>query len=128
MCKTISTNKLKIKSLNVSGNKINDEGFKAFIEEVKVGTFNYLNKINFSHNLFTDETMYLFFTFFRNFVNLYKIDFSYNNITDNGIINFSSIINDLIDTISFIDISHNKLSEALKCFFNELGIPFNVKY
>ena len=128
LCKTISTNKLKIKSLNVSGNKINDEGFKAFIEEVKVGTFNYLNKINFSHNLFTDETMYLFFTFFRNFVNLYKIDFSYNNITDNGIINFSSIINDLIDTISFIDISHNKLSEALKCFFNELGIPFNVKY
>ena len=128
LCKNISSNRLKIKEINVCGNKINDDGFRAFIEEVKVGTFNCLNKINFSNNLLGDEAMHLFFSFFSNFVNLYEIDLSYNNITDNGVINFSSVINDLIDNISFIDISKNKLSDALKCFLGELGIPFNVKY
>ena len=128
LCKNIANNRIKIKEINVCGNKINDDGFKSFIEEVKVGNFNYLNKINFSNNLLGDETMYLFFSFFSNFINLNEIDFSYNNITDNGIIKFSSVINDLIDNISYIDISNNKLSDALKCFFGELGIPFNVKY
>ena len=70
----------------------------------------------------------LFFSFFNYFVNLNEIDFSYNNITDNGVINFSSVINDLVDNISYINISNNKLSAALKCFFEELGIPFNVIY
>ena len=128
LCKNISSNRLKIKEINVCGNKINDEGFRAFIEEVKVGNFNFLNKVNFSNNLLGDETMHLFFSFFNNFVNLYEIDLSNNNITDNGVINFSSVINDLIDNISYIDISNNKLSDALKCFLGELGIPFNIKY
>ena len=48
LCKNISSNRLKIKEINVCGNKINDEGFRAFIEEVKVGNFNFLNKVNFS--------------------------------------------------------------------------------
>ena len=104
LCKNISSNRLKIKEINVCGNKINDDGFRAFIEEVKVGTFNCLNKINFSNNLLGDETIHLFFSFFSNFVNLYEIDLSYNNITDNGVINFSAVINDLIDNISFIDL------------------------
>ena len=128
LCKSISSNRLKIKEINVCGNKITDDGFRSFIEEVKVGTFNFLNKINFSNNLIGDEAMHLLFSFFNNFINLYEIDLSYNNITDNGVINFSSVINDLIDNISIIDISNNKLSDALKCFFGELGIPFNVKY
>ena len=58
-----------------------------------------------------------FFSFFSNFVNLYEIDLSYNNITDNGVINFSAVINDLIDNISFIDISNNKLSDTLNAFW-----------
>ena len=128
LVKNISSNKLKIIEINICGNKINDDGYKAFTEEVKVGTFNYLNKINFSRNLLGDESMYLFFSFFNYFVNLNEIDFSYNNITDNGVINFSSVINDLVDNISYINISNNKLSAALKCFFEELGIPFNVIY
>ena len=128
LVKTISTNKLKIKEINICGNKITDDGYKSFCEEVKIGTFNYLNKINFSNNSLGDETMFLFNSFFNNFVNLNEIDFSYNNITDNGVINFSAVINDLVDNISFIDISNNKLSDALKCFFGELGIPFNIKY
>ena len=128
LCKTIANNRLKIKELNVSGNKINDDGFRSFTEEVKVGSFNYLNKINFSNNSLGDETMMLFYSFFNNFVNLYEIDFSYNNITDNGIINFSGIINELIDNISIIDISNNKLTEAFKNFLGDLGTPFNVRY
>ena len=128
LCKTIETNRLKIKEINISGNKINDDGFRYFIEEVKVGSFNYLNKINFSNNLLKDESMQLFFSFFINFVNLYEIDFSYNNITDDGICIFSTVINDLIDNISIIDISNNKLTDAFKNFLGDLGIPFNVRF
>ena len=128
LCKQITNIKLKLKELNVCGNQINDEGFRALLEEVKIGSFNYLSKINFSNNLLGDESMLIFLSFFRNFLNLEFIDFSYNNITDNGVIGFSSIINDLIDNINFIDISNNKLSDALKYFFDETGIPFNIRY
>lgn len=128
LCKTISNNKLRIKDLDLCGNKITDEGFKTFSEEVKIGTFNFLYKINFSNNLLGDETMYLFFTFFASFPNLSEINFSYNYITDNSIICFTPVINDLIDNIEIIDISNNKLSDALKCFFGEIGTPFNIKY
>ena len=128
LCKTIASNRLKIKEINICGNKINDDGFRYFTEEVKVGSFNYLNKINFSNNLLKDESMQLFFSFFSNFVNLYEIDFSYNNITDDGICIFSTVINDLIDNISIIDISNNKLTDAFKNFLGDLGIPFNVRF
>ena len=128
LCKTISNNKLRIKDLDLCGNKITDEGFKAFSEEVKIGTFNFLYKINFSNNLLGDESIYLFLTFFNSFPNLADINFSNNNITDNSIICFSSVINDLIDNIETIDISNNKLSDALKCFFGEIGTPLNIIY
>ena len=128
LCKHVTNNNLKIKEINVCGNQINDDGFKALLEEVKIGSFNYLRKINFSNNLLGDDSMFIFFGQFKNFVNLEYIDLSYNNITDNGVIGFSSIVNDLIDNINFIDISNNKLSEALKYFFEETGIPFNIKY
>ena len=128
LCKTINNNKLRIKDLDLCGNKINDEGFKIFSEEVKIGTFNFLYKINFSNNLLGDETMFIFFTIFNAFPNLAEINFSNNNITDNSVINFSSVINDLIDNIEVINISNNKLSNALKCFFGEIGIPFNIIY
>ena len=72
--------------------------------------------------------MQLFFSFFSNFVNLYEIDFSYNNITDDGICIFSTVINDLIDNISIIDISNNKLTDAFKNFLGDLGIPLNVRF
>ena len=128
LCKSISNNKLRIKELNVCGNKISDEGFKIFSEEVKIGTFNFLYKIDFSHNLLGDETMYLFMSFFSSFPNLSEINLSYNNITDNSVICFSTIINDLIDNIEIINISNNKLSDALKCFFGEIGTPYNIIY
>ena len=114
--------------MDICGNKITDEGFKAFSEEVKIGTFNFLYKINFSNNLLGDESIYLFLTFFNSFPNLADINFSNNNITDNSIICFSSVINDLIDNIETIDISNNKLSDALKCFFGEIGTPLNIIY
>ena len=91
LCKSISNNKLRIKELNVCGNKISDEGFKIFSEEVKIGTFNFLYKIDFSHNLLGDETMYLFMSFFSSFPNLSEINLSYNNITDNSVICFSRL-------------------------------------
>jgi len=128
LCKEIANNKLRIKDLNLCGNKITDEGFKNFSEEVKVGTFNFLYRINFSYNLLGDQTMYIFLAFFSNFPNLSEINFSNNNITDSGVIQFSSIINDLIDNVDSIDISNNKLSDALKCFFGEIGTPLNIKY
>ena len=128
LCKHITSNNLKIKEINVCGNQIDDDGFKTLLDEVKSGRFNYLNTINFSNNLLGDDSMFLFWTQFKNFVNVKSIDFSYNNITDNGVIGFSSIINDVIDTINFIDISNNKLSDALLYFFEETGIPFNIKY
>ena len=128
LCKSISNNKLRIKEINLCGNKITDEGFKMFSEEVKIGTFNFLYKIDLSYNLLGDETMYLFMSFFSNFPNLAEINFSNNNITDNSVICFSTIINDLIDNIEVINISNNKLSDALKCFFGEIGTPFNIIY
>ena len=128
LCKFIGNNRLKMKEMNVCGNKINDDGFKTFIEEVKIGNFNYLTKINLGHNLLGDDTMALFFSFFKNFINLEEIYFNDNLINDGGVINFSQVINDLVDNISLIDITNNKLSDALKCFFGELGVPFNVKY
>ena len=128
LCKTISNNKLRIKDLNVCGNQIAYEGFKTFSEEVKIGTFNFLHRINFSNNLLGDESLLLFLTLFNSFSNLAEIDFSNNKITDSSVICFSSIINELIDSIEIINISNNKLSDALKCFFGEIGIPLNIVY
>ena len=128
LCKTISNNKLRIKDLDLCGNKITDEGFKYFTEEVKIGTFNFLYKINFSNNLLGDETMFIFFSIFNSFPNLSEINFSNNNITDNSVITFSSVINELIDNVEIINISNNKLSDALKCFFGEIGTPINIIY
>ena len=128
LCKTISNNKLRIKDLDLCGNKITDEGFKIFAEEVKSGNFNFLYKINFSNNSLGDETMNAFLLLFPSFPNLYEINFSYNNITDNSVIGFSSIINDLIDNVGIIDISNNNLTDALKYFFGEIGTPLNIRY
>ena len=128
LCKTISNNKLKIKDLNVCGNKISHEGFKAFSEEVKIGSFNFLYKINFSNNLLGDESLLLFLSIYNSFANLAEIDFSNNNITDSSVICFSAIITELIDSIEIINISNNKLSDALKCFFGEIGTPLNIIY
>ena len=33
LCKTISNNKLRIKDLDICGNKITDEGFKVFLKK-----------------------------------------------------------------------------------------------
>ena len=87
-----------------------------------------MSRLNLSNNLLGDETMNLFYIFFSCFTNLIEINFSNNQITDNSIIIFSSIINDLIDNIAIIDISNNKLSDALKSFFGEIGMPLNIKY
>ena len=114
--------------MNVCGNQIAYEGFKTFSEEVKIGTFNFLHRINFSNNLLGDESLLLFLTLFNSFSNLAEIDFSNNKITDSSVICFSSIINELIDSIEIINISNNKLSDALKCFFGEIGIPLNIVY
>jgi Ran GTPase-activating protein (RanGAP) involved in mRNA processing and transport len=128
LCKSISNNKLFIKDLDLCGNKITDEGFKAFAEEVKSGNFDFLYKINFSYNSLEDETMNIFLTIFSSFPNLYEINLSNNNITHNSVINFAPVINDLIDNITIIDISNNKLSDALKYYFGQIGTPLNVRY
>ena len=128
LCKAITTNNVKIKVFDLSGNKIKDDGFKFFGEEIRKTKFNQLIRLNLSHNILGDGTLFCFFTIFSFLPNLEEIDLSYNNITDSSIIQYSSIINLLLETIQFIDISNNKLSEALKRYFDETNIPFNVKY
>ena len=38
------------------------------------------------------------------------------------------MLNDLVDVVQIIDISNNKLSDEVKNYFKESGIPFNIIY
>ena len=65
---------------------------------------------------------------FLKYNNLTEVDFSYNNFTDDIVLYFNQQINDLVDNIQKIDITNNKLSEGMKNYFKESGIPLNIIY
>ena len=128
LCRELIANKIKIKEINLYGNEIKDAGFKIFHSSVNGKGFRTLQKINFGKNSIGDDTMILFLSLIKSFSNLMEINFSDNNITDEGVIPFGSVFNDLIDNVQFVDISGNKISEALKEFFMEISLPLNIKY
>ena len=109
-------------------NKITDEGFKTFCGEVKNDTFNNLQKLNLGKNELGNESMKSFSIIFSGFINLEEVNFSHNNFTDDITLYFSQQINELVDCIQKIDISNNKLSDGIKIFFKEIGIPLSIKY
>ena len=69
-----------------------------------------------------------FSSIFLKCINLEEVNFSYNNFTDDIVLYFSAQINELVDNIRIIDITNNKLSEAMKVLFKETGIPLNIIY
>ena len=70
-----------------------------------------------------------FSVFYPKFESLVEADFSYNNLGDEIILYFNPLIlNELVDMVQIIDISNNKLSDEIKNYFKESGIPFNIIY
>ena len=125
----LSKNEIKLKEIDFYCNKIGNDGFKTFCEESKNNTFINLQKLNLSKNTLGNESMRDFSMFYAKFESLIEVDFSHNNLGDEIILNFTPIIiNELVDTIQIIDISNNKLSNEVKNFFKEAGIPFNIIY
>ena len=111
----INTNSFKeyfVQSSNNSSN--NNQPQNPNVINIQINNFN-----NFPNNIPINN---------NSNCNNFNNNFSNNNITDNSVICFSTIINDLIDNIEVINISNNKLSDALKCFFGEIGTPFNIIY
>ena len=124
----LSKNRIKLLDMDFYSNKIGDDGFRVFCEEAKNETFTDIKKINFSKNELGNEAMKCFSETFLKYNNLTEVDFSYNNFTDDIVLYFNQQINDLVDNIQKIDITNNKLSEGMKNYFKESGIPLNIIY
>ena len=124
----VSKHSIKLAEMDFYNNKIGDEGFKIFCEETKNETFNTLQKLNLGKNDLGNESMKSFSSIFLKCINLEEVNFSYNNFTDDIVLYFSAQINELVDNIRIIDITNNKLSEAMKVLFKETGIPLNIIY
>ena len=124
----LSKNQIKLMELDVYSNKIGDDGFRIFCEEAKNQTFENLKKLNFSKNELGDEAMNCFSNTFLKYKNLIEVNFSYNNFTDEIVLYFRTQLNDLVDNIQIINITNNKLSEGMKNYFQESGIPLNIIY
>ena len=75
-----------------------------------------------------NEALKCFSSTFLKYINLTEVNFSYNNLTDDIALYFASQLNDLVDNIQIIDITNNKLSDAIKNYFKEQGIPLNIVY
>ena len=120
-CKNIS-------SIDMSNNNITNSGFANFClsltkNEIKI------NEIDFYNNKIGNESMKDFTMNYSKFENLIELDLSYNNLGDEIVLYFNpQILNELVDIIRIIDISNNKLSNEVKNFFKESGIPFNILY
>ena len=128
-CLALTRYEIKMKEIDFYSNKIGDEGFKVLCEESKSNTFINLQKLNLSKNLLGNEAIKDFSVFFPKFENLIEADFSFNNIGDEITLYFTPpILNDLVDIVQVIDISNNKLSDEIKNYFKESGIPFNIIY
>ena len=124
----VSKGNLKLSEMDFYNNKIGDDGFKVFCEETKNETFNNLQKLNLGKNNLGNDSMKEFSYVFFKCINLEEVNFSYNNFTDDIVLYYSSQINDLVDNIRIIDITNNKLSDAMKALFKETGIPLNIIY
>ena len=124
----LSKNQIKLLEMDFYSNKIGDDGFRIFCEEAKNDTFNNLKKINFGKNELGNEALKCFSSTFLKYINLTEVNFSYNNLTDDIALYFASQLNDLVDNIQIIDITNNKLSDAIKNYFKEQGIPLNIVY
>ena len=72
--------------------------------------------------------MKYFSSTFLKYINLVEVNFSNNNFTDEIALYFSNQLNDLVDNIQIIDITNNKLPDAIKNYFKEQGIPLNIIY
>ena len=128
-CLSLTRYEIKINEIDFYSNKIGNEGFKSLCEESKSNTFVNLQKLNLSKNLLGNDAIKDFSIYFPKFENLIEVDFSFNNIGDEITLYFTPpILNDLVDIIHTIDISNNKLSDEVKNYFKESGIPFNIIY
>ena len=128
-CLSLTRYEIKMKEIDFYSNKIGNEGFKSLCEESKSNTFINLQKLNLSKNLLGNDAIKDFSIYFPKFENLIEVDFSFNNIGDEITLYFTPpILNDLVDMLQMIDISNNKLSDEVKNYFNESGIPFNIIY
>jgi Ran GTPase-activating protein (RanGAP) involved in mRNA processing and transport len=128
-CLSLTRYEIKINEIDFYSNKIGNEGFKSLCEESKSNTFVNLQKLNLSKNLLGNDAIKDFSIYFPKFENLVEVDFSFNNIGDEITLYFTPpILNDLVDIIHTIDISNNKLSDEVKNYFKESGIPFNIIY
>ena len=128
-CLSLTKNEIKINEIDFYNNKIGNDGFKTLCEESKNNTFIYLKKLNLSKNKLGNESMKDFTMNYSKFENLIELDLSYNNLGDEIVLYFNpQILNELVDIIRIIDISNNKLSNEVKNFFKESGIPFNILY
>ena len=127
-CVQVGKNKIILKEIDFFSNKINDDGFKIFCDEAKNNIFNFLHKLNLGKNQLGNESMRNFSTTFLSCINLTEVNFSYNNISDDSILYFCTLLNDLVDNIQIIDITNNKFSDAIKCFFTETRLPLNIRY
>lgn len=127
-CLALSKNKIRINNIDFYNNKISDDGFKVFCDEIKNNTFERLQKLNIGKNELGNESMRIFSMYYLKCKNLNEVNFSYNNFTDDIALYFSTQLNDLVDNIQIIDITNNKLSDAIKTLFKETGLPLNIKY
>ena len=128
-CLSLTRYEIKIKEIDFYNNKIGNEGFKALCEESKSNTCIYLQKLNLSKNLLGNDAIKDFSIYFPKFENLIDVNFSFNNIGDEITLYFTPpMLNDLVDVVQIIDISNNKLSDEVKNYFKESGIPFNIIY
>ena len=110
-----------IKTFDLYGNLITDEGFTAF---AKVPYYNIKNlqNLNFGKNQIGNNGMKAFSDSFENFSALTDLNLSGNKFNDEGIRAFTINIQLVLNLLS-LDISDNPISDNMKEYLLQQGFP-----
>ena len=113
--------KNKLNKLICSGNSISDISFKIFCKEAE--SFKYIILIDFENCQIGNDGMKALNSHFTKFKKLENLNLARNKFNDDGILYFKGKFNNIMENIIYLNIKGNDISDGIKEFLIEQGIP-----
>ena len=113
--------KIKLVKLNLSGNLISDISFKVFCKEGD--TFYFLKSFDFENCRIGNDGMKALNDNFSKFEMLDSINLAKNKFNDDGLLYFKKDFQYFLSNIINLDIRDNDISDGIKKYLIQQGIP-----
>ena len=113
--------KNKLNKLICSGNSISDISFKKFCKEAE--SFKYIILLDFENCQIGNDGMKALYSNFTKFKKLENLNLARNKFNDDGILYFKGKFNNIMENIIYLNIKGNDISDGIKEFLIEQGIP-----